>query len=276
MAWVMVKNPQPISFLPQAGDSKLLLSGAFAVSLIYVNYAYTGWNAATYLSSELEAPQKNLPSILLIGTLLVLVMYIALNFTFMYVAPIEAMQGQVEVGYVAAKAAFGETGGAVMGVVLSLLLISTVSAMVIAGPRVLQVIGQDFSVFKFLAATNKHDVPYVAIIFQSVISLVFILTGSFESILIFAGFTLGLNTFMAVLGVFILRWRRPHMARPYTTWGYPITPLIYLGLTGRTLLYLLRDKPTESMLGLGIIIIGIIFYYLTTTLSKRQLGKINP
>ena len=268
MAIFSVSNPQPINFLPQAGDGKLLLSGAFAVSLIYVNYAYTGWNAATYLSSELVEPQKNLPSILLLGTLLVLVMYLALNFTFMYVAPIEAMQGQVEVGYVAAKFAFGKTGGAIMGIVLSLLLISTVSAMIIAGPRVLHVIGQDFSIFRFLSKTNNNDVPYVAIFFQSFISLIFILTGTFESILIFAGFTLGLNTFMAVLGVFILRWRQPNINRPYKTWGYPVTPLIYLGLTGWTLLYLLKDKTLESLLGLLIIVMGIIFYYLSQYLSK--------
>jgi APA family basic amino acid/polyamine antiporter len=268
MAWTLVKNPQPVKFYPQAGDAKLLLSGAFAVSLIYVNYAYTGWNAATYLSSELDSPQENLPMILLFGTVLVLVMYVALNFTFMYVAPVEAMQGQVEVGYVAANSAFGPKGGAIMGIVLSLLLISTVSAMIIAGPRVLHVIGQDFSAFKFLAITNQFEVPYVAIFFQSSLSLLFILTGTFESILIFAGFTLGLNTFLAVLGVFILRWRQPNLERPYKTWGYPVTPMVYLGLTGWTLVYLLKDKPTESMLGLLIIFAGIIFYYLTRALSK--------
>ena len=268
LAWTLVENPQTIEFYPKVGDTKLILSGAFAVSLIYVNYAYTGWNAATYLSSELDNPQKNLPSILLIGTVLVIVMYVALNFIFMYVTPIEALQGQVEVGYIAANSAFGPKGGAIMGIVLSLLLISTVSAMIIAGPRVLHVIGQDFRAFKFLAITNRYEVPYVAIFFQSTLSLLFILTGTFESILIFAGFTLGLNTFLAVLGVFILRWRQPNLERPYRTWGYPFTPLIYLGLTGWTLMYLLKDRPTESLLGLLIILIGIIFYYLTRLLSK--------
>ena len=94
-----------------------------------------------------------------------------------------------------------------------------------AGPRVLQVIGQDFRAFRVLAKTNVHDVPYVAIAVQSLVTLIFILTASFESILVFAGFTLGLNTFFTVLGVFVLRRRRPELARPYRVPLYPLPPL---------------------------------------------------
>ena len=268
LAFFLVKNPQPINFLPESGDSKLLFSGAFAVSLIYVNYAFSGWNAATYLSSELDNPQKNLPKVLASGTVCVMLCYLALNFIFLYVAPVDALKGQLEVGYVAAQYVFGDMGSAIMGVSLALLLISTVSAMTIAGPRVLQVIGQDFRVFKALARTNQNNVPYIAILTQSSICLLFIFTGTFESILIFAGFTLGLNTFLAVLGVFIERMRRPHLARPYKTWGYPITPLIYLGITGWTLIYICIDKPKEAFYSLLLILGGIIFYLVSKHLKN--------
>ncbi|MBT8142423.1 MAG: amino acid permease [Gammaproteobacteria bacterium] len=267
LCWLLVDEPQPINFLPAEGDKALMFSGAFAVSLIYVNYAYSGWNAATYLSSELEDPKKNLPIILGIGTAIVILMYLALNFTFLYVAPVESMQGQIEVGYIAAQSVFGPSGAAIMGVSLSLLLISTVSAMIIAAPRVLQMIGEDFSAFRFLGKTNQHGIPANAIYTQSGISLLFILTGTFEEILIFAGFALGLNTFMAVLGVFILRWRQPDIERPYKTWAYPLTPIIFLSLTGWTLVYLLIDKPKESFTSLGIIFIGIIFYFVSRAFS---------
>ncbi len=214
LAWVLVDEPQDVSFLPVRSDGELLFSGAFAISLIYVNYAYSGWNAATYLTSELERPEQTLSRVLIYGTLIVLVLYVLLNFTFLYVAPMTALAGKLEIGYVSAQYIFGDVGAAVMGVVLAALLISTVSAMVLAGPRVLHVIGQDFPAFSWLARTNKHSVPDLAIGLQSVIALLFIWSASFESILVFAGFTLGLNTFFTVLGVFILRRTQPTCPGP--------------------------------------------------------------
>ena len=153
-AWLMIDAPQPIRFMPAAGDATLLGGSAFAISLIYVSYAYTGWNAATYLSSELENPQRTLPGILLTGTLVVTLLYVALNFIFLYAAPIADLRGQVEVGLIAANAAFGGTGGRFAGLVLAMLLISTVSAMLMAGPRVLQVMGQDFRALRLSAPSG--------------------------------------------------------------------------------------------------------------------------
>ncbi len=255
--------PQPLSFLPKAGDEVLLTSGVFAVSLIYVSYAYTGWNAATYLSSELENPQRTLPFILMTGTLLVMILYLALNFTFLSVAPMDSMAGEVEVGYIAAQFAFGDLGGRFTGLVLALLLVSTVSAMTLAGPRVLQVIGEDFHALRFLSPKNADGIPSTAIFFQSFLAVIFILTSSFESILIFAGFTLALNSFATVLGVFVLRWRQPDLPRPYRTFAYPLTPLVYLVLTAWTLIFVLLNKPQEGLFGLGIVGAGLIFYFVT-------------
>lgn len=262
-AIVIADVPQPVRFLPGQGDGALLTSGAFAVSLIYVSYAYTGWNAATYLSSELENPQRTLPAILMTGTLLVMLLYLALNFVFLRVAPMDAMVGQLEVGYIAAQSAFGDLGGRFTGLVLALLLVSTVSAMTLAGPRVLQVIGEDFHGLRLLSRTNRDGIPSIAIFVQSSLALLFILTSSFESILVFAGFTLALNSFATVLGVFVLRWRRPDLPRPYRTFAYPVTPLIYLALTGWTLTFVLVNKPMEGLFGLAIIGAGLAFYGLS-------------
>jgi len=261
---------QPVQFLPSSGDGALITSGAFAVSLIYVSYAYTGWNAATYLSSELENPQRTLPWILISGTMIVMVLYIALNFVFLKVAPMDAMMGQVEIGVIAAEAAFGGMGGRFTGVVLAMLLVSTVSAMTIAGPRVLQVVGEDFHGLRFLAKTNADGIPSRAIYIQSALTLIFVLTSSFESILIFAGFTLALNSFATVMGIFVLRIRQPDLPRPYRTFAYPIPPLIYLSLTGWTLYFVLVSKPTEGLFGLGIIAAGLLFYFLSTRTQGNQ------
>jgi APA family basic amino acid/polyamine antiporter len=264
LAALMIADvPEPPRFLPTTGDGALLTSGAFAVSLIYVSYAYTGWNAATYLSSELENPQRTLPGILMAGTLVVMFLYLALNFVFLRVAPMDAMAGQVEVGYIAAQHAFGDIGGKFTGLVLALLLVSTVSAMTLAGPRVLQVIGEDFHALRFLSRTNADGIPSTAIYFQSALALIFILTSSFESILVFAGFTLALNSFATVLGVFVLRWRHPDLPRPYRTFAYPVTPLVYLTLTAWTLTFVLLNRPQEGFFGLGIIAAGLAFYAIT-------------
>ena len=269
-ALMFVGEPQPISFLPAAGDGGELFSAEFAVALIYVSYAYTGWNAATYLSSELEDPQRTLPIILFSGTLVVMLLYVALNYVFLSVAPVDAMRGEVEVGYIAARSAFGEVGGKLTGLVLAALLISTVSAMTLAGPRVLQVIGEDFRALRFFSRTNRDGIPAVAIYTQTAISVIFILSAGFESVLIFAGFTLALNSFVTVLSMFVLRWRQPELPRPYRTFGYPVTPLLYLLLTGWTLSFVLVNKPVEGLFGLGVIASGLVFYFVSARASSAS------
>jgi APA family basic amino acid/polyamine antiporter len=262
-------NLQPTKILPLKGDSGLIVSGSFAISLIYVSYAYTGWNAATYLSSELEDPQKTLPWILITGTSIVMILYVLLNFVFLKVAPIEAMKGQIEIGYIAATHAFGETGGYLTGLALALLLISTVSAMTLAGPRVLQMIGEDYYGLRLLARTNNDGIPTNAIYIQSSLAILFILTSSFESILVFAGFTLALNSFATVLSIFVLRIKRPDINRPYQISAFPLPPLIYLTLTGWTLCFVLIERPVEALVGIGMIISGLIFYFISERTKKK-------
>lgn len=270
-ALLFVGEPQPTGFLPVAGDAEVLFSAEFAIALIYVSYAYTGWNAATYLGSELEDPQRTLPIILFSGTLVVVLLYIALNYVFLSVAPVDAMRGEVEVGYIAARSAFGEIGGKLAGLILAALLISTVSAMTIAGPRVLQVVGEDFHALRFFARTNRDGIPAAAIYTQTGLSLVFILTASFESILVFAGFTLALNSFVTVLSVFVLRWHQPQLPRPYRTFGFPLTPLLYLALTGWTLAFVLANRPVEGLFGLGVIASGLVLYFIAA--GSRRLDN---
>jgi len=256
----LAETPQPISLNPAEGDWKMIFSGTFAVALIYVNYAYTGWNAATYVTGELSHPQRSLPKILLLGTSIVLVLYLMLNYAFLYAAPMSALAGQQDLGVVAAQFAFGEQVASIVAIALALLFVSTVSAMTMAGPRVLQVIGEDFSAFRFLAKTNRHGVPVIAIGFQSFLAILFILTASFEFILLFTGFVLALNTLFVVLGVFVLRWQGRSQRTLYRTWGYPVTPLIYLAITSWTLVYILVTRPMEGLAGLAIIVLGGLCY----------------
>jgi APA family basic amino acid/polyamine antiporter len=270
LALALVPDRQPLAFTPIAGDKELLLGGSFAVSLIYVNYAYSGWNAATYISGELERPQRYLPMVLLASTALVAALYLMLNYVFLSVAPMDAMAGKVEIGYVAAQYAFGRLGADIMGVLLALLLISTVSAMIVAGPRVYHAIGEDFWIFRSLGERNSDGIPVRAIVLQLLVCLVFLWTSSFESILVFSGATMALNTFFAVFGVFVLRWRRSQQTRPYSIWLYPLPPLLFLAITGWTLIYTVAQRPAEAWMCLGIIVSGAVFYGLSIHWGKKK------
>lgn len=263
---------QDTRFAPAGGDGALLLSGAFAVSLIYVNYAYSGWNAATYISGELENPQSSLPLVLVASTSLVCLSYLLLNFVFLAVAPMDAMVGKVEVGYVAATYAFGEAGATIMGVLLALLLISTVSAMILAGPRVLHRIGEDFPLFRLLGRVNGDGIPATAITVQALVALTFLWTASFDRILVFSGATMALNTFFTVLGLFVLRRRQPQLARPFRTWLYPLPPIVFLLITGWTLLYIVLQRPIEAMISVAIVASGALFYLVSQRIGAHMQG----
>ncbi|UOQ73893.1 APC family permease [Hymenobacter cellulosilyticus] len=258
-----VATPQPLAFLPQGNlDWQQLLSPAFAISLIYVSYAYSGWNAAVYLTGEVANPQRNLPRILLAGTAVVLFLYVGLNFVFLNGTPMPKLAGQLEVGYVAASEIFGAGVGRLMGAVIAVLLVSTVSSMIFAGPRIIQVMGEDLPALRGLAVVSKNGIPVRALLLQTALTLIFILTSTFEQVLLYAGFILSLFTFLTVLGLFVLRVRRPELSRPYRAWGYPLTPLVFLALSGWTLVFILRDKPLESRYGLATLAVGGLVYFV--------------
>jgi APA family basic amino acid/polyamine antiporter len=270
-----VDAPQTVNLLPVAGDGALLASSAFAVSLIYVNYAYTGWNAATYITGEIDNPGRSVPIVLIAGTSVVMLLYLALNATFLYAVPMELLEGQLEIGVIVAQETFGETGALMMGGVLSLLLISTVSAMLMAGPRVLQVMGEDFRLFRRLSVHNKGGVPRTAVYTQGILTLIFILTSTFESILVFSGFILGLSSLATVLGVFVLRYKKGADIKNktadngYRTWLYPLPPLVYSSIVIWTLSFIIINRPQEAGIALAIIVLGFIAWYATEKLSAH-------
>jgi len=259
----LLATPQDIGFLPSTADTNLIFSAPFAISMVYVTYSYSGWNAAIYLASDIEEPEKNLPRALLVGTGIVMVLYLLLNFIFLYSTPIDQLAGKEQVGYIAANQIFGINGAKIMGILISFGLISSISSMVLTGPRVTQVIGEDIPVFQILAKKNAKGIPVTAILFQLAIVLFVVITATFKSVITYLGFTLTLSSFLTVLGVFIYRIRYPEVLRPYKTWGYPITPIIFLGISLWILIFVFQGKPMESLAGLGTIALGLPVYLIT-------------
>lgn len=262
-------NDQGLGFLPSNKDFNLIFSSPFAVSLVYVTYSYSGWNATVYLASEVKEPEKNIPRSLITGTLIVIGLYLLLNFVFLYTTPLDSLAGEVEVGYIVAGQIFGASGAKLMGILISFGLVSSISSMVLAGPRVTQVIGEDIPLFKVLARKNINGIPYYSILLQLAIVIVLLLTSSFDRVITYLGFTLTLSSFITVLGIFVHRFRYPHVCRPYKTWGYPLTPLIFLAISLWMLIFIFIDKPTESLAGIATLLIGLIVYFIA---NKNKLG----
>lgn len=260
-----------ISLIPDTQAWNDIFSGAFAGSLIYVTYAYSGWNAAAYISGEMNNPKKNLPRALLIGTLIVMVIYTVLNYVFLYTVPIKELKGVLEVGYLSANKIFGVQEGQFMSLVIALLLVSTISAMILAGPRVMQSMGTNIKGLRFFATANKNNVPYVAIIFQSLIALVLVTTSSFQALITYVSFTLNLFTFLTVLGVFILRRKFKHLKIAYRTPFYPVTPILFLVIILSVIIHIIIDKPMESLFGLGTVLLGLLVYYI----GNRNTAKVD-
>jgi APA family basic amino acid/polyamine antiporter len=260
-----INKTQPISFWPMKGDGALIASAPFAISLYWVMYAYSGWNASTYITGEIRNPSRNVPLSLAIGTLIVIVLYVCINAVFLRTTPAAEMIGKQQVALIASTHIFGPTGGKVMAAFICLGLISTVSAMMWIGPRVTAVMGEDLGILRRLSRRTARGIPANAILTQFVIVNFMLLTATFQSVVNYVQFSLTLCSALTVLGVFVLRWRRPELERPYRVWGYPMTPLIFLAISGWMLWHLLAEQSTRtpSLLGLVTAAFGLIIYFIS-------------
>src|SRR3989339_304363 len=259
-----------VSFMPTDTTFPGTFSIAFAGAMFFVSFAYSGWNASAYIAGEIRDPAKTIPRSLLIGTLIVTVLYVGLSFVFLKVAPLKELQvvftdsgpENIDTGFVAGKYIFGPFGAKVVSIIISILLVSTISAMVIAGPRVLKAMGADISAFRGAARENKNGVPVTAIWIQTAIALIILLSGKFDTILFYTSFVLMLFGTLAVMGVIVLRYKEPKLERPYKTFGYPITPILFIAANLWFMYRAYLFKPFETYIGIGIVAAGAIVYFI--------------
>jgi len=261
-------DTQPLSFAPRATDLATVTSAPFAISLVFVMYSYSGWNAATYIVGELRQPSRNLPRALFVGTAIVIVLYVALNAMFLVTTPIGELAGQLDVAVVAGRHVFGEFGGRIVGALICLGLVSSISAMTWIGPRVTMTMGEDITMLRLFSRRSKQDVPAVAIVFQLLVANLLLLTQSFEAVLDFIQFSLTFCSFFAVLGVIKMRISHPTLARPYRAWGYPVTPVVFLAVTLFMMYYLVVNRPLQSLAGVAMMLAGLVVYYMSRQLSN--------
>jgi APA family basic amino acid/polyamine antiporter len=248
----------------------------YGAALIIIMYAYSGWNGTTYIAGEIENPEKNLPKALLFSTVLVALIYIAINVVFiMSSTGHEIMSdGKYTIGDLAAKKLFGDNVSSFFNVSIVLILLSSVSVQIMVGPRVCYSMAKDRVIFRSLERINKkYQTPHVAIIILTAIAIFYTFIG-FDAILkmlIYMGFALSIFPFLAVLGMVYWRYKNPDIHRPFKVPIFPIVPIIYLALSGCIMVTTLITNIIPSLFALGVLAVGIgIFFLWQRFLHKEQ------
>lgn len=254
---------EPISFAPNASAWNEITSAPFAISLIYVVYAYTGWNAIGYVAGEIREPQRTIPRAVIGAVLLVATMYLLLHWVFLRTVPLDALRGTVEVGALSGSRILGDIGGRVMSGIIALVLVATISGFLLAGSRVTQAVGEGVGGLGWLGVRSSDGVPRRALVLQLALIAFLIATASFEAVLAYAGIVLNLMNLLAVAGLMRLRRSAPGLPRPFRTPLYPLTPLVFAALSCWMIVFVVWQRPTVILAALGTLAVGgLLFRWL--------------
>jgi APA family basic amino acid/polyamine antiporter len=245
-------------------------------SMVYIYYAYTGWNSASYLAGEVREPQRRLPQAILLGTTGVTVLYVALNVVYalaLSVSDVHAMlldpsnqkglDAVAPIAQLAGSRLFGAQWTTPLSVAFGLVLLSTLSAYVLIGPRVVYAMARAGQ-FPAVAArlTRGAGTPAVATSLQVGVALVLLWTGTFESLIVYSGVGMSIFSMLAISSIYVLRRTRPDLPRPFRTPGYPVTPAVYLILTGLLTAATFFVRTRIALYAVVSIAAGIPVYYL--------------
>jgi len=266
IAGVMITGPGPDASIITDINPDFWFGPAFAVILIFVAFSYFGWNAASYIGAEIKKPEKNLPRALILGTTTVTILYLLVNYAYLTAVSIDKIAGVESIANTAALTLWGEAGGKTISILIAVGLISTVSAMIITGPRVYEAMARDSLFPGSIGKLNRHGVPSMAVALQAVIAIIFTITATFNVLLLYIGFTLNIFAALSVLSLF--RLRKQGLASVRICWGYPVTPIIFLIFTAWMTVWSIKSQPVSAITGLGTIAVGYLFYLVQ---KKRKL-----
>ena len=258
-----------------AGTAPAATAGGFILAMVAMLWAYEGWNNITFTAGEIREPQRNIPRSLILGMTGITLIYVGMNLLYLYAMPIQEMFGTARIGEVAAGRLFGPAGSRLMALAVLISIFGCISATVISGPRVFYAMARDGVFFRRLAEVHpKRRTPVRAIVWQCVWSSLLCLTGSYGQLFTYVIFAAVLFYALAGASVIVLRRRHPEWPRPYRTWGYPATPLLYIGLCVVVLLNTIVSKPVESIMGIGILALGLPAYFFWT--RRRRSRAVAP
>jgi len=249
-------SPNAVSF--NSSFTKELMLPAFATSLVYVTFAYTGWNSASYIIEEINQPKKNLPKALFIGVVFVTLSYVLLNFVFLKHATAVSLVSKEDVANISFANILGPQHVKWVSCFIALQLIATISGYLWIGSRLSQATAKENKLWSFMAKENKHKIPVRAIWVHTTISILLIFSGDFEVIFTYTSFVLQILATLAISTAFFIK--KDELTIIKSKFFY-VLPTIFLAFSLYICYFVLMQKPKESLFGLGIIALGIIIFF---------------
>ena len=255
------------------GSAATITPTGALVALIPILFAYSGWNAATYVAEEVRNPHRTLPRALFLGTGTVVVLYLLLNLLYLYALPVDQLAGTIDTGSRVAQALFGQGAGGALTLLLIIALASSLSAMILAGPRVYFAMARDGLFLSAAARIHpRFRTPATAIVAQAIWSSILVLSGTFEQLLTYTGFAVVLFAAVATLALFVLRHTRSGEVRPFRAWGYPIAPALFCIVSLAVVVNTIYKSPRPSLAGLVIMAAGVPIYWWSARGRMRSIG----
>jgi basic amino acid/polyamine antiporter, APA family len=246
----------------------------FGTAMMMVMFSYSGWNASAYIAGELKDPRKTLPVSMVAGTAVVILLYLFLNLFYFHAVPYSQLAGTVTVAEKALANAFGSGLTDILGAVIGVVLLSSLSAYIMIGPRVYFAMARDGLFFPFAGRVHpRHNVPGDAIIIQGVIAALMVLLGTFEQLLVYVGFALGIFPWLAVVGLFKARKLGIGEERAAKVWGFPLVPLFFLSANLLLMIVAYINRPLESSAAVITVLIGIPCYYLWQKIEGNKKSR---
>ncbi len=272
-AWQMSKIQEGGMIAGIAGSAVL---GAIAASMTGSIFSSDAWNNVTFIAGEIKNPKRNIGLSLFLGTLIVTIIYIAANIMYISVLPLNggeqsiAFAKQDRVAVAAANEIFGSIGMYVIAVMIMISTFGCINGLVLSGARVYYTMAQDGLFFKQAGTLNENAVPQWALWAQCVWASLLCLSGQYGDLLDMISFVVVLFYVLTIIGIFVLRAKRPDIERPYKAFAYPVLPIIYIILGLTFCFFLITMKPLYAGIGLGIVLLGIPVYYIAVANQKKS------
>jgi APA family basic amino acid/polyamine antiporter len=260
LAFVLVRGVPggPLS-LPLPQGSRFLAS--FGVALVAAFWAYEGWNTCTFAAGEVKRPERNLPLALILGTSVVILLYLGLTFVYYRVLQVPEVAQSTRVAADAAVRMLGRSGSLFVTGVIIVSTLGSINGSILAAPRVYYAMAKDGLFFRWCAAVHpRFRTPHVALLLQGALAILLVLLGSYEQLFTYVVFAAWVFYALTAFAVIVLRRKMPDLPRPYRVWGYPVVPLVFVTAAVWFLANMLREKPAEAGRGCLILLAGIPVY----------------
>jgi APA family basic amino acid/polyamine antiporter len=261
------------SLIP-AGSEHVSIVAAVGIALIAVFWAYDGWVYISFVGGEIKDPQRNVPRALIWGLLLVGIVYISINAVYVYALPMDEIAAQEAVAQTAAVSMFSGKVAPWLSMMVALSCFGAMAPCLMSGARVYYAMAEDGIFFHTLAKVHpRWHTPVMSLVLQAIWASVLALSGKYDELFTYVIFMMVLSYVLTVAGLFILRWTKPDVPRPYRCTGYPWVPAIYVALGSLWAVRTAIERPKQTLAGAAIVLLGVPFYFYWKRQRKADAAR---